>query len=52
MTQILVRFLVGGVVVSAFALVGDWLKPMSFAGLCGAAPAPPEDLPMRRSLEE
>jgi hypothetical protein len=36
MTQILVRFLVGGAVVSAFAAVGDMLKPKSFAGLFGA----------------
>jgi hypothetical protein len=39
MTQILVRFLVGGAVVSAFAAVGDVLKPKSFAGLFGAAPS-------------
>jgi len=39
MTQILVRFLVGGTVVSAFAAVGDMLKPKSFAGLFGAAPS-------------
>ena len=39
MTQILVRFLVGGAVVSAFAAVGDMLKPKSFAGLFGAAPS-------------
>ena len=39
MSQILVRFLVGGAVVSAFALIGDLLKPKSFAGLFGAAPS-------------
>jgi hypothetical protein len=39
MIQILIRFLVGGAVVSAFALIGDVLKPKSFAGLFGAAPA-------------
>lgn len=39
MIQILLRFLVGGVVVSAFALIGDLLKPKSFAGLFGAAPS-------------
>jgi hypothetical protein len=39
MTQILVRFLVGGAVVSVFAAVGDVLKPKSFAGLFGAAPS-------------
>jgi|ERR1700722_4339369 len=39
MNQILARFLVGGAVVSAFAVVGDLLKPKSFAGLFGAAPS-------------
>ena len=39
MTQIVIRFLVGGVVVSAFAIMGDLLKPKSFAGLFGAAPS-------------
>jgi len=39
MTQILIRFLIGGLVVSAFAVVGDLLKPKSFAGLFGAAPS-------------
>ena len=39
MSQILVRFLVGGAVVSAFAIIGDRLKPKSFAGLFGAAPS-------------
>ena len=39
MSQILIRFVVGGVVVSAFARIGDLLKPKSFAGLFGAAPS-------------
>jgi len=39
MSQILIRFVVGGFVVSAFALLGDLLKPKSFAGLFGAAPS-------------
>jgi hypothetical protein len=39
MIQILIRFVVGGAVVSIFALVGDLLKPKSFAGLFGAAPS-------------
>ena len=39
MIQLLCRFLVGGVVVSAFAVIGDLLKPKSFAGLFGAAPS-------------
>ncbi len=39
MTQILIRFLTGGLVVSTFAIIGDLLKPRSFAGLFGAAPS-------------
>jgi hypothetical protein len=39
MSQILIRFLIGGVVVSVFAIIGDLLKPKSFAGLFGAAPS-------------
>ena len=39
MSQIFVRFLVGGTVISVFAAVGDLLKPKSFAGLFGAAPS-------------
>ena len=39
MKEILLRVVVGGVVVSAFALLGDLLKPKSFAGLFGAAPS-------------
>ena len=38
MIPILIRFLVGGAVVSGFAIIGDVLKPKSFAGLFGAAP--------------
>jgi hypothetical protein len=34
-----VRFLIGGTIVSAFALIGDVLKPKGFAGLFGAAPS-------------
>ena len=37
--EYVIRFLVGGVVVSAFALLGDILRPKSFAGLFGAAPS-------------
>jgi hypothetical protein len=37
--EILLRFLTGGVVVSAFAVLGDLFKPKSFAGLFGAAPS-------------
>jgi hypothetical protein len=39
MTEYVVRFLVGGVVVSAFSMLGDILSPKSFAGLFGAAPS-------------
>ena len=39
MSEYVVRFLVGGVVVSAFAMLGDVLRPKSFAGLFGAAPS-------------
>jgi len=39
MTEYIVRFLVGGAVVSAFAMLGDLLRPKSFAGLFGAAPS-------------
>ena len=39
MMEILLRFVIGGVVVSAFALGGDMLRPKSFAGLFGAAPS-------------
>ncbi|MEO6839698.1 MAG: DUF3147 family protein [Bradyrhizobium sp.] len=33
------RFLAGGVIVSLFAVLGDVLRPKSFAGLFGAAPS-------------
>jgi uncharacterized membrane protein (GlpM family) len=34
-----IRFVVGGLVVSLFALVGEMFKPKTFAGLFGAAPS-------------
>jgi len=37
--EILTRALVGGAIVSAFALLGDVFLPKRFAGLFGAAPA-------------
>jgi hypothetical protein len=37
--ETLLRFVVGGVVVAAFAALGDLFKPKSFAGLFGAAPS-------------
>jgi Protein of unknown function (DUF3147) len=39
MSQLLIRLVVGGLVVSVFACIGDVLKPKSFAGLFGAAPS-------------
>lgn len=35
----LLRFLAGGAVVSAFAILADMLRPKSVAGLFGAAPS-------------
>jgi hypothetical protein len=39
MLELLYRFLVGGTIVTLFAVTGDVLKPKSFAGLFGAAPS-------------
>lgn len=39
MTEYVIRFLLGGAVVSSFAMLGDVLRPKSFAGLFGAAPS-------------
>ena len=39
MTEYVIRFVIGGAVVSAFAMLGDVLRPKSFAGLFGAAPS-------------
>jgi len=39
LTDIIVRFLIGGLVVSVFSLISDLLKPKTFAGLFGAAPS-------------
>ena len=39
MTESVIRFVVGGAIVSIFALIGDVLRPKSFAGLFGAAPS-------------
>jgi hypothetical protein len=35
----IIRFIIGGIVISFFAVIGDMLKPKSFAGLFGASPA-------------
>ncbi len=37
--ELVVRFVLGGVVVSAFAVLSDVLQPKSFAGIFGAAPS-------------
>lgn len=39
MTEWILRFLIGGAVVSFFAVAGDVLRPKSFAGLFSAAPS-------------
>ena len=39
MLDTLLRFLAGGIAVSAFAAIGDALRPKTFAGLFGAAPS-------------
>ena len=39
MDELIFRFLIGGTLVSSFALVGDAVRPKSFAGLFGAAPS-------------
>lgn len=39
LTEFVVRFFAGGLVVSAFAVVGEMWKPKSFGGLFGAAPS-------------
>ncbi|WP_216850246.1 DUF3147 family protein [Granulicella sp. L46] len=38
MIDLMVRFVIGGVVVSVFAVLGDLLKPESFGGVFAAAP--------------
>jgi uncharacterized membrane protein (GlpM family) len=37
--EYIIRFVIGGVVVSLFAVCGDIVKPKSFAGLFSAAPS-------------
>src|SRR5215471_17873593 len=39
MHDLIYRFIVGGAVVSFFAILGDALKPKRFAGLFGVAPS-------------
>jgi hypothetical protein len=39
MKELVIRFFIGGSIVSFFALLGEMLRPKSFAGLFGAAPS-------------
>jgi hypothetical protein len=41
--ELVERFLLGGLIVSVFAVVGDMLRPRGFAGLFGAAPSTDEN---------
>jgi hypothetical protein len=39
LNDLIVRFFIGGLVISLFSLISDLLKPKTFAGLFGAAPS-------------
>lgn len=39
LVELVVRFFLGGAIVSAFAAVGELWKPKTFAGIFGAAPS-------------
>ena len=39
MSDLLIRFFIGGIVVTLFSILGDVLRPKTFAGLFGAAPS-------------
>jgi uncharacterized membrane protein (GlpM family) len=39
MTEYIIRFVIGGAVVSIFAVLAEMLRPKSFAGLFSAAPS-------------
>lgn len=39
MAELLIRFCIGGLLVTAFAVLSDLLRPRTFAGLFGAAPS-------------
>src|SRR5580692_9923662 len=39
MKEVILRFLIGGAIVSVFAVLGDLFEPKSFAGIFGAAPS-------------
>ncbi|MDQ1694516.1 MAG: hypothetical protein QOH85_2051 [Acidobacteriaceae bacterium] len=38
-SELCIRFVIGGTVVSSFAMLGEVLRPKSFAGIFGAAPS-------------
>jgi uncharacterized membrane protein (GlpM family) len=37
--ELVIRFLIGGILVSLFAVIAEMVRPKSFAGLFGAAPS-------------
>jgi uncharacterized membrane protein (GlpM family) len=37
--ELVIRFLIGGTIVSLFAVIAEMVRPKSFAGLFGAAPS-------------
>jgi hypothetical protein len=39
LSELIIRFVVGGLIVSAFAVLGDLFHPKSFAGIFDAAPS-------------
>lgn len=39
LSDLIIRFIIGGAVVSAFAVLGDMFRPKSFAGVFAAAPS-------------
>jgi hypothetical protein len=39
LTELAIRFIVGGAVVAAFAVLGDIFRPKSFSGIFNAAPS-------------
>jgi hypothetical protein len=39
LTEAVIRFAIGGVIVSAFAVIGEVFRPKTFSGLFGAAPS-------------
>jgi hypothetical protein len=39
MSELIIRFLIGGIIVSFFAATAEIFRPKSFAGLFGAAPS-------------